>query len=100
DGRGGVCGGIWAGIDISDRKLAERQLAEQMVRIDDYSHELEAANIKLEELARTDGLTGLHNHRAFQDQLAKEFEYARRYGSELSLILLDVDHFKQFNDGF
>jgi diguanylate cyclase (GGDEF)-like protein len=62
--------------------------------------ELAVANARLESLATTDGLTGLKNHRAFQESLAREYARAARDGSPLSLLMLDVDHFKQFNDQF
>ncbi len=64
------------------------------------NEKLEIANIGLEELASTDGLTGLKNHRVFKELLAREFGRALRYDKPLSLILLDVDHFKTFNDTF
>lgn len=60
--------------------------------------ELEAANEELGRLARTDGLTGLANHRAFHEHLARELDRARRYGQPLSLLMIDVDHFKVYND--
>jgi diguanylate cyclase (GGDEF)-like protein len=53
-----------------------------------------------QELARTDGLTGLFNHRFFQDQLAHEAARAERYRRPLSLVMLDVDNFKQINDRY
>jgi diguanylate cyclase (GGDEF)-like protein len=62
--------------------------------------ELGVANARLESLATTDGLTGLKNHRAFQESLEREYARAERDGSPLSLLMLDVDHFKQFNDQF
>ena len=46
------------------------------------------------------GLTGLKNHRSFQEKLAEEFERSNRYQTPLSVMLLDVDKFKQFNDTF
>lgn len=58
---------------------------------------------KAEESARlaiTDGLTGLYNHRYFQEQLAKEVQRAQRYSSPVSLVMGDVDHFKSFNDNY
>lgn len=55
---------------------------------------------KMERLATTDGLTGLNNHRNFQDLLAKELERSRRYKRPLSLLILDIDHFKTFNDTY
>jgi diguanylate cyclase (GGDEF)-like protein len=51
-----------------------------------------------EKMATIDGLTGLYNHRYFMDQLQKEFTRARRYRNWLSLILIDVDYFKHYND--
>ena len=62
--------------------------------------ELAVANTRLELLATTDGLTGLKNHRSFQESLEHEYARAMRYGTRLSLLMLDVDHFKQFNDQF
>ncbi|HEX3019818.1 MAG TPA: GGDEF domain-containing protein, partial [Chitinispirillaceae bacterium] len=55
---------------------------------------------KMELLATTDGLTGLNNHRHFQEILSKELERARRYKRSLSLLLMDIDHFKSFNDTY
>jgi diguanylate cyclase (GGDEF)-like protein len=49
-------------------------------------------------LARTDGLTGLNNHRTFHEQLDIELKRARRFGNHLSLLLIDIDFFKKFND--
>ena len=62
--------------------------------------ELANANARLESLATTDGLTGLKNHRSFQELLEQEYARATRYRTPLSLLMLDVDHFKQFNDQF
>jgi len=56
------------------------------------------ANAQLEALATIDGLTGAKNRRAFNDQLEMEFRRARRYSTPLSILLLDVDKFKLFND--
>ncbi len=54
---------------------------------------------RLARQASTDGLTGLANRRAFDERLASELARARRYGRSLSLVLLDLDHFKRVNDG-
>lgn len=72
--------------DITDRKRYEQQLQE--------------AKGKLEELAMRDGLTGLKNRRAFQERFEMEYERASRYGIPLSVVLLDVDNFKLYNDAF
>jgi diguanylate cyclase (GGDEF)-like protein/PAS domain S-box-containing protein len=102
-----VLGGICASIDITDRKKAELKIQEQMQQINIHSTELEYqrrrlqdANDKLEELARLDGMTGLKNYRAFQQRLRVEFARAERYIMPLSLILLDVDQFKSYNDTY
>lgn len=55
---------------------------------------------QLAALALTDPVTGLGNHRLFQDQLATEVERARRHQRDLSLIMIDVDYFKPWNDQF
>lgn len=59
---------------------------------------LKEANRALEALAITDGLTGLYNHRHFQETLEKEMRRCEREGRKMSLLLLDLDHFKQYND--
>lgn len=53
---------------------------------------------RLYELSITDGLTKLFVHRYFQVALSNELKRAKRYGSCVSLILMDIDHFKKFND--
>jgi diguanylate cyclase (GGDEF)-like protein len=59
---------------------------------------LKRANEVLEQLAITDGLTKIHNHRFFQDQLAREIKRTDRLGSPLALVLVDIDDFKALND--
>ncbi len=54
----------------------------------------------LEQLATTDGLTGLMNHRTFQKQLIHEIERAKRNKTSLSFVLVDLDHFKKINDNY
>jgi diguanylate cyclase (GGDEF)-like protein len=53
---------------------------------------------KLEQMAVVDTLTGLYSRRHFSDLGGKEIERARRYGNPLSLLMIDLDHFKSFND--
>jgi diguanylate cyclase (GGDEF)-like protein len=69
-------------------------------KIHERTHELAEANTRLAQLAVTDGLTGLYNHRHFHERLTLEVERSQRSGLPLSLLMLDVDHFKQFNDTF
>ena len=65
-----------------------------------YSTHLETMSRRLRSLAYRDSLTGLYNHRYFREQLSNELERAQRYGSALSILLLDVDHFKDVNDTY
>ncbi len=51
-------------------------------------------------LATTDGLTELYNHRYFQEQMKRQIENSKRYETEFSMIILDIDFFKKFNDTF
>ena len=62
--------------------------------------ELEIANAQLEKRSNTDGLTGLANRRYFDEILAHEVARARRLKEPLTLIMLDVDHFKEYNDHY
>lgn len=71
-----------------------------MLRIKDLTDQLARANERLNELATTDALTGLYNRRALYAQLEREFERAQRYRRPLSVVMLDVDHFKQVNDTY
>ena len=72
--------------DITDRKKSE----EEKLRLIDT----------LERLSRTDGLTGLMNRRALTESLVHEVDRATRYGSSLSLLLCDIDCFKEINDTY
>ena len=65
-----------------------------------YQTELERANFKLQTLSVTDGLTGVRNRGAFDTALAEAFAWSGRQRTALSLLLIDVDHFKSFNDSF
>lgn len=67
-------------------------------RIVDLQKELLESNRRLELLSITDGLTKLHNHRHFQDELARAFEESSRYQRPLSLAMIDIDFFKKIND--
>jgi len=65
-----------------------------------YSSHLEGLSRRLRYLAYRDSLTGLYNHRYFQEELAHEVERAQRYGQPLSVLMLDVDRFKEVNDTY
>jgi len=62
--------------------------------------QLEASNKKLHRLSMLDGLTGIANRRHFDEQLAAELEDARNNGTPVSLLLIDIDYFKKFNDNY
>ena len=78
--------------------LAAREAMEEEVRL--RTLELEAANRALNLQARTDALTGLLNRRGFETQMAFAVALARRSSRPLSLITVDVDHFKRVNDTY
>lgn len=61
-------------------------------------HQLEEAQQKLKELAITDGMTGLFNYRHFKEQLYHEFLRSERHKSNISLVMMDIDYFKHYND--
>ena len=65
-----------------------------------YSTHLEGLSQRLRSLAYQDSLTELYNHRYFYEQLAHEVERANRYGHPVSVILLDLDKFKEVNDTY
>ena len=69
-------------------------------QVEHYLAEMEALNRRLEELSVRDPLTGLYNRRYFQDRLTHEIQRARRHGRPLSLLIADIDHFKEINDTY
>ncbi|MDO9414678.1 diguanylate cyclase [Pararhizobium sp.] len=72
--------------DVTERRRSEEKLAD--------------ANRKLEQLASVDGLTGLANRRIFDQTLKQEFARRRRDGTALSIVMIDVDRFKSYNDTY
>lgn len=60
--------------------------------------QLEEAQQRLKELAITDGMTGLYNYRHFKDRLGLEFQRAERSHAAMSLVMMDIDYFKHYND--
>lgn len=80
-------------LDISERIAIEEQLAEANAR-------LEEANVRLTHLAAHDSLTGLANFRRSQEVLTAAMDTARRYGRELVVAVVDLDHFKAVNDTY
>lgn len=77
--------------------LKMKELQEELQR---KAAALERANLELERLANQDGLTGLPNRRSFFSRMDIEFHRSRRFGTSLALLMLDIDHFKKFNDTY
>jgi diguanylate cyclase (GGDEF)-like protein len=75
-------------------------LAREVHRKMTVDQQLISANAQLAELARTDGLTGLLNRRGFDESLSREWRRCQRKGQPISLMMIDADHFKAYNDHF
>ena len=86
-------GAVCANVDVTAHKRTERLLAAEKAN-------LENANAQLHELASRDGLTTLSNRRSFMNDLEGAFAEHRRTGKIFSLVLLDIDRFKSYNDTF
>jgi diguanylate cyclase (GGDEF)-like protein len=82
------------------RKNAELESAKAMLeqKVRERTVELENANQRLSQLAVTDGLTGLFNHRYLHEQLAQAVERSLRSKVPVAMLMIDVDHFKKYND--
>jgi diguanylate cyclase (GGDEF)-like protein len=88
-------------------KALQDAVVEKNRELDHKNRELDRANKELAQkreellaLTRTDALTGLHNRRYFEERLAEEFARSSRYRSPLSLVMMDIDHFKRLNDTY
>jgi nitrate/nitrite-specific signal transduction histidine kinase len=79
-------------------EAAHRSVEEVNAELRSRNDDLHRANEVLAQLSITDGLTSLHNHRYFQEFLVKETKRADRTGESLALVLIDIDHFKAWND--
>jgi diguanylate cyclase (GGDEF)-like protein len=104
EGREGRLWGLRAGADDflnkppdPDELAVRLEIAGRILAVHD---QLAHQNARLAELAATDELTGVKNRRRFREDLDLLFAHAARHRSPLSLLLLDIDHFKQYNDAF
>jgi diguanylate cyclase (GGDEF)-like protein len=82
---------------LEDTLLAKEKFVEHLR---ENNRMMERERSALQAQARSDPLTGANNRRAFESRLAEEFSRARRHAGNLSILMLDVDHFKQYNDSF
>lgn len=80
--------------------LAQQQRDQAYRELRMLKIELERKNAELESLSCRDGLTGVLNRRAFDDYLNKEWLRCLREGTNLGLLLVDIDHFKDYNDNY
>jgi diguanylate cyclase (GGDEF)-like protein/PAS domain S-box-containing protein len=92
-----ITGFLIFGEDITEKQL-NKQLLDEIELRKHAEADLTKANQELERLAKHDPLTELYNRRYFIDQLELEFRRAKRYNASLSVLIMDLDHFKDVND--
>lgn len=85
---------------VEELKNNTTQLRNYQSQLEDYQRRLELTNARLRTLSVTDDLTGLNNRFAFEEELRNELDRAAHDKTPLSLLLLDADHFKSYNDEF
>lgn len=78
----------------------EEKVQERTLELNKALKQLEAANTELSQISHTDSLTQIANRRSFDLRLALEYKSATRQGYPLALVMIDIDHFKQFNDTY
>lgn len=88
------------GADLEARVRANLRKRDLYLRLERVNRELAAANERLAALSATDELTGLANRRALSSRLAEEFARAERYEIPLSVVVADLDGFKEINDRY
>ncbi|MCX7608313.1 MAG: diguanylate cyclase [Anaerolineales bacterium] len=86
--------------DITERKRNEMALKVANTKLRSQLERIKALQAQLREQAIRDPLTGLYNRRFLEETLQREFALARRHGTPISLLMLDIDNFKQFNDTY
>lgn len=88
-------------VSLQEQQREVEAMAQSLeARIRERTIALEEANRRLSQLAATDGLTGLYNHRYLQDHLVLEVERSLRTGVPLGMLMVDVDHFRHYNNRF
>ncbi|MFH0781061.1 MAG: GGDEF domain-containing protein [Pseudomonadota bacterium] len=83
-----------------DYDQMNKQLIQAKINLENLTKALEEKNKILDNLANIDGLTGINNHRFFQNALEQEISRSLRNGSSISLLFIDIDFFKKFNDTY
>ncbi|MFT5729708.1 MAG: diguanylate cyclase (GGDEF)-like protein [Desulforhopalus sp.] len=78
----------------------ERMVKERTLELKQALKQLETANTTLDKMTLTDALTQISNRRAFDTCIEQEFSVAKKNGKPLALIMIDIDHFKNFNDTY
>lgn len=86
-------------INLSYEQI-NKELISAKIELQKLTKDLEQKNKQLEKLVHTDGLTEIYNHRYFQNFLETEIRRSLRKQTPVSLILIDIDHFKSFNDKY
>lgn len=90
--------------EIETRKSAELEVLKHKDHLEDLvkkrTEDLEEANLRLNELSRVDGLTGIANRRRLDEELLREWRRMLRKKQPLSVIICDIDHFKLYNDTY
>jgi len=84
--------------DSNERKRAEQALLEANRQLEVQLRHIHELHEQMREQAIRDDLTGVHNRRYFVEVAERELERARRHGAALSLVMMDIDHFKNVND--
>lgn len=84
----------------SANQRLEQRVAERTTELAHANRKLTEFNLRLEALSNTDGLLGIANRRYFDDRLAVEWRRAVRERQAVSLLMIDVDHFKHYNDAY
>jgi diguanylate cyclase (GGDEF)-like protein len=100
DRTGNIRGRLVTFREITARKQVELELRKANQRLKDQLAEIELLQAQLREQVIRDPLTGLFNRRYLQETLERELAQAARAGSPLSVIMIDIDHFKDFNDTY
>lgn len=98
DGHGQYIGGVAINHDVTERKQAEDDLRRAKSAIEEINKVLQRAFEREQLASRTDGLTGVFNRRYFFELLEYEFSASARYQRPLSIVMFDIDHFKETND--